>query len=666
VNINEVQGNPFQPDVSYRGFVASHLAGTPVGLSVFQDGVRVNEAFGDTVNWDLMPRFAIDRIELVPGSNPLFGLNTLGGALTVRTKNGFTHQGTRFQGEAGSFDRHSAELTHGGSAGNFDWFVGGNLFEEQGWRNYSRSTVKQGFMKVGWDNEKTDIDLSYTYAENSLTGNGAAPADMLAQNWSAVYVHPEITKPRLNFLTLKLKHSFTHDLEFTGNTYYRRLDVGLYAGDNTLGDNGAGGFILAPTVNQTATHTDGLGGTGQLAYLGKLAGFANNAVLGFDYARGSTNFSQFQQIGLQPDITGAVFPDPAFPSVQQTGLKTGNTYYGGYLTDTFSATPWLHFTGSGRWNYANVNLSGWGTTQDQNGDPLITSLNGNHSFSRFNPAGGFTLQPLDALGINHAQLDDLTAFGNYSEGFRVPSPAELACANPSQPCALPTNYTSDPDLKPVVSHTYEFGLRGRVAKQVKWNATWYRIDVDNEILYNNAPGSTTQGYFQNIASTRRQGLETGLTGAWEQLQWFANYSIIDATFQTNALLQNSVGPVSVQTGDKMPNVPSQLVKAGFDVELLKDWRVGTDLQYVGSQHYLNDGAQSYPQVPEYVVLNLNTKYKVHKNLELYAMVRNLTDNHYYTYGLANRSGLTNPVGNPTTFLSPGAPIGGWAGFRVMF
>ena len=93
VSVNETQNNPYQPDVLFRGFTASPLLGTPQGLSVFQDGVRVNEPFGDAVNWDLIPVNAIADMILIPGSNPVFGLNTLGGSLSVTTKNGRTHKG---------------------------------------------------------------------------------------------------------------------------------------------------------------------------------------------------------------------------------------------------------------------------------------------------------------------------------------------------------------------------------------------------------------------------------------------------------------------------------------------------------------------------------------------------------------------------------------------
>jgi iron complex outermembrane receptor protein len=117
VNVNEVQGNPYQMDVNYRGFTASPLLGTPQGLSVFLDGVRVNEPFGDIVNWDMLPRAALANITLLPGSNPLFGLNTLGGALSLQTKSGDTHPGTEIEVEGGSFGRISTELTHGRKLG---------------------------------------------------------------------------------------------------------------------------------------------------------------------------------------------------------------------------------------------------------------------------------------------------------------------------------------------------------------------------------------------------------------------------------------------------------------------------------------------------------------------------------------------------------------------
>src|SRR5262249_53161162 len=55
VSTNDTAVNPFQPDLTYRGFLASPTVGTPQGLAIYQNGVRINEAFGDTVNWDFIP-----------------------------------------------------------------------------------------------------------------------------------------------------------------------------------------------------------------------------------------------------------------------------------------------------------------------------------------------------------------------------------------------------------------------------------------------------------------------------------------------------------------------------------------------------------------------------------------------------------------------------------
>ena len=153
VNINDTQNNPYQPDVTYRGFNASPLLGTPIGISIYQDGVRVNEPFGDTVNWDLIPQMAIANMEMMPGSNPLFGLNTLGGALSIKTKSGFSHPGYRAQASGGSYGRQNYQAEVGGSKGQFDWYFAGNIFEDNGWRPYSPTSVRQSFGKVGWENE---------------------------------------------------------------------------------------------------------------------------------------------------------------------------------------------------------------------------------------------------------------------------------------------------------------------------------------------------------------------------------------------------------------------------------------------------------------------------------------------------------------------------------
>ena len=193
VHINEAQNNPFQPDVRFRGFTASPLLGLPQGLATYQDGIRVNEPFGDTVNWDVIPQSAIASINLIPGSNPLFGLNTLGGALSLKTKTGFTHPGHEVTVYGGSFVRRAVEFSSGGHNQRLSYFLSGNLFKEEGWRDFSPSDVRQLFGNIGWEGDATTLNLSLTLADNELLGNGALPIQLLETARNAVFTHPDMT-----------------------------------------------------------------------------------------------------------------------------------------------------------------------------------------------------------------------------------------------------------------------------------------------------------------------------------------------------------------------------------------------------------------------------------------------------------------------------------------
>ena len=190
VNINDTTGNPLQHDVNFRGFTASPQLGTPQGLSVFVDGVRVNEVFGDTVNWDLIPNAAISSITVIPGSNPIFGLNTLGGALNISTKSGLTNPGTSIRIDGGSFGRRALEFETGGRSDRVDYFVTGNTLRESGWGDHNPSRVEQLFAKTGFHEAGTRVDLSITLTNNRLEGNQTLPLT-LSDNFRQAYSWPD-------------------------------------------------------------------------------------------------------------------------------------------------------------------------------------------------------------------------------------------------------------------------------------------------------------------------------------------------------------------------------------------------------------------------------------------------------------------------------------------
>jgi outer membrane cobalamin receptor len=251
VHVNELQGNPFQPDVNYRGYTASPLLGTPQGLSVYIDGVRLNQPFGDVMSWDLIPKTAILSMALMPGSNPLFGLNTLGGALSMQSKSGLTSPGTAIQSIYGRSMRRAVEFEHGGSRGGaLHWYLTGNLFGEDGWRENSPSDLRQLFGKVGWRSAKTDLSLTMAGVDDSLGGNGLQEEEFLGRDYESVYTKPDITDNRATLTNMAVERRVGQTLRISGNAYYRHLRTKTLNGD--LNENSLDQAVYQPEAEERA------------------------------------------------------------------------------------------------------------------------------------------------------------------------------------------------------------------------------------------------------------------------------------------------------------------------------------------------------------------------------------------------------------------------------
>ncbi|MEO8164702.1 MAG: TonB-dependent receptor, partial [Betaproteobacteria bacterium] len=486
VTLNQGQNNPFQPDVNFRGLTASPLLGTPQGLSVFLDGVRVNEPFGDVVNWDLIPQNAISTVTLIPGSNPVFGLNTLGAALSVNTKSGFQYPGASVGLSGGSWGRVGVEAEYGTHSDKTDLFLAGNFLDEDGWREHSPSRLKTVFGKVGWESEDTDFDLSLMLADNQLEGTQALPRGWLDTRRQA-YTWPDRNENQVAFLNLRASHFLSAERLLAGNMYYRRytndnfssnvnddcensaLNPGLCAGGSGSGEPQA-------INDRSKITTNGYGGSLQLSLLGDLVGRKNNFTIGASADLGRTRYLQTQE---EADFTSDRGTLGSGTPTLETDVDTTNDYYGLYLTDVYSFTQRWHLTLSGRYNWANV------TIKDRTG--LEPALNGDHTFRRFNPAAGLNFTPSPAL----------TTYVSYSEGMRAPTPVELTCADPAAPCRLPNNFLADPPLEKVVARTGEVGARGRWSENAGWSAAVYRTDLNNDIIFISSGGAVNAGFFQN-------------------------------------------------------------------------------------------------------------------------------------------------------------------------
>ncbi|HEV7490326.1 MAG TPA: TonB-dependent receptor [Rhodanobacteraceae bacterium] len=704
VTASESASNPFQLDIYYHGFTASALLGTPEGLSVYVDGVRVNEAFGDTVNWDLIPQSAISTVTLMSGSNPVFGLNTLGGSLSVRTKNGHNDPGTELEAYAGSFGRRSLEGQTGGAVGNFDYFFAGNYFDEDGWRDGSPSKVYQGFGKIGWQNEKTDIDLSYTYADTSLFGNGALPESMLAFRRQASYT-PDFTDNLLNFVNLTGTQYLTDTLLLSGNAYYRHLKTNAGNGnvnDSYLTDDYDGAPIdcslppanraeltyCSPGQDANSTLLQSTRGFGiQLTDSEDVFGWTNQAIVGAEYTDSDDTFSQLYQYGdLASDRSLIYLPSP-FNDQKVISVSGSNKISGMYLTDTLSPSSLVHLTFSLRYNRNTETLDGYSIDSDVSDDDFDqpTALNGRHTFSRLNPALGITITPNDAL----------TLYASYNEASRTPTVIELGCANPEAPCGLPNDFASDPALQQVVARTGEIGARGDLAdRRMIWSADVFRTVNSNDLEF--VAASTNAGFFDNVGNTRRQGLDLALGGKAGGLHWRVAYSFVDATYQStfevNAEANSTAdadGNIVVHPGDRIPLIPRHTGRVILDYDLSPEWNVGGQMiassgSFLhGNENNANRAGDTNAQgttptgsgrLAGYAVFNLQTTFHVTKNIDLFGRLVNVFDRDYATAGFLTTSSF-NPDGSfipdpdgwsHENAVSPAAPRTVWGGIRLRF
>jgi len=703
INIEDTLADPFQPDILYRGFEASPVLGTPQGLAVYQNGVRINEAFGDTVNWDLIPDIAIDRVDIV-SSSPLYGLNALGGAMTVNMKNGFTFEGADGELSGGSFNQRTGSAQAGFNRGVFGLYAAARLLDQDGWRLFSHDSLRQYYLDLSLHDQGAAMDLSYSRADNQLFGQGAAPVQSLAINPEQVFTGPQSISNSLDFVTLNASLDLTRALALQGVVYYRNLRQSLVNGNSTgytsctsPGDAGLlcqpGG--LTPLVNSAGQplpdisngggqyigendfewiHSQSTGGSVQITGTQPLFAHDNQLALGASIDHARIDFSTATEIGLiDPSLTvlsSGLFvftPENTGYSATPVSLKATNDYYGFYATDTWDASPALAITASGRYNIAQIDLS----------DQLGSDLNGINRFTHFNPALGGTYK----LGAN------VTTYAGYSINNRAPTASEIECSNPLQPCLLPSSLAGDPpNLKQVVSQTAELGLRGQMvlaaSGRLNWNAGLFRTTLDNDIY---AVATTVgRGYFENIGSTRREGFETGLTYQDRSWSLYAQYSFIDATFCSPLNLfspfnpfHDAYGQIHVQPGDELPGIPRQRFKVGADYTIRGNWTVGGSFVLVSTQYYHGDESNQNAPMPGYHVLGLRSSYSVNRHLEIFGTVQNLFDARYATYGLfsdptgVGAPGIPKDAGpnDPRVddrFQSPAAPRAVFGGVRITF
>ncbi|MDC0598303.1 TonB-dependent receptor [Gammaproteobacteria bacterium] len=751
VNINSAQNNPLQPDVQFRGFTASPLLGLSQGLAVYQNGVRINEPLGDSVNWDLLPESAVYSIDLIGGANPIFGLNTLGGALAIDMKDGFNYSGTQIEAYTGSWGRAVGTLESGGNNGDWGYYANISKFDEDGWRDLSKSDALNFYGSISWRNDETSaLDVIYQQGKSELIGNGALPVGLLAIQRDAVFTAPDITENDMQMFNIDASHFITDGVLLSGNAFWRENNTDSFNGDGSefeSCDYSGGGQslfeeaddveealeelldielddICASEVSAITNFTDleelieaqaiiaGLdpedfeledvidelsgsgiisdeainnisqrkqeskGINGQVAFTDDFFATGNQLIVGFSYFSGETEFNSVLELAeLDPRTrstrglgTGTFFDEAA------TNIYTETETISWFFTDTLDLSEQLSFTVSGRYNATDIVL------RDRSGER--PELNGDHSFSRFNPA----------LGLTYDVSEQINIYASYSESNRVPTPIELACnegvfelaqqfaiedgEDPDDiefECRLPNAFLADPPLDDVVTKNMELGMRGN------WEGMEFQLGLFNatnqdDIIFQTTGRST--GLFANVDETVRWGFESALKGRVEALDWYASYTYLKATFEESFMVlspnhpsANEEGELAVQGGDRLPGLPESIFKLGGDYHISTSLSIGAELIYNSNQVMRGDESNELDKVDGYSIVNLRASYLVGTNFTAFVRVTNVFDEDYENFGLLGESPaeiLPDLTDARPVFLGAGAPRGAWIGVRYSF
>ena len=499
------------------------------------------------------------------------------------------------------------------------------------------------------------------YADNLMNGNQNVPLSTLG-NAAQGYSHPDYTNTQSFTLNLRGSLELNAGKSIAGNLYYRHITRDVFNSNignpvaTSTNDPACVTTADCPAANLLANYTQNIyGGNLQWSNSGKLLGKTQVLTVGVNAEYGKTTFSNTGQNAFVDNTNATIGVDAFMP---QATIQSSNRRFGIFATDTFDATARLAVTVSARYDYASIGLSGTSCTDPNGlcnssavisptpGANTLADVSGNHSYQRLNPSLGFAYQLSPRL----------TGFANYAEGFRTPSAIELACADPNSPCTgIPNAFGADPDLQAVVSKTLEFGFRGNVSDKLRWRAAAFHSTLYNDILFNQT--NATQGYFSNVGKTLRQGVEVGLDGAVDRLDYAVAASWVDASFQSPFTLANGSNSVCIaangagngcagvfaQPGDKIPGIPALTMKLRLGYAPTPQTRVKATVLAQGPQYARGDenNQDSNGRVPGFATVKLDVSHRFDKTFEVFGGVTNLFNVRYATYGTLAPNNLTN-------------------------
>ncbi len=703
VTLQDAQGNPWQPALVYRGQTASGAQGQAQGLAAYLDGARFNLPFGDTVSFDLVPDAALRDVELVD-SSPVYGLNALGGALVLETATGRTDPGVTASAALGAYGAHDVSLAAGGAAGRVSAFAAVQFRGEGGWRDYSTSRLASGYADVGYDGVAAGLHAKLIAASTGLSGNGAAPGELLAVRRAAVFTHPDRTENRFARVSLhpwadlapttRLQAAFYLQWQRSRALNGDAADIepcedepGLLCLESE--DDGeeesevltdrlgrpiralAGDPVYA-VFNRGLLHSRALGMLAQITDRRALLGGTNVLTLGTSLDYGRSAFAASTVLGTLDRTRGVQVAGPVIAqednAIAPVSVVARNLYAGFFAAETLPLGPSLHLEAGLRYNYAAIRLD----------DRLGSALDGRHSFTRLNPGIELDWDLAPALSLR----------AGYAETNRAPTPAELSCADPEAPCSLANFFVADPPLRQVVARTWELGGSGKAAVggwRLSWLASIYRAGSRDEIR-RVASGVRGRAYFQNLGNARRQGIELSLVAEHGGFRVGATYALTDATNRSLVRIASPGNPdaeadgaITVRPGNRLPGVPRHSANLNLDYTgkmgggKAGAWRrisFGGTVSARSGQVLLGDEANRAPLVPGYVLVDLRAGIELLPGAMLFGEVRNLFDRAHATFGTFGEIGevplAEAPGASSPRFLGPGAPRRWTIGIRHGF
>jgi len=617
VTVKDVQNSPFQKNVDYRGFTAAPLLGESQGLAVYLNGTRINEGFGDTLQWELVPEAALKNIDLM-SSNPVFGLNALGGSIALTTKKGLDYVNKNSINnhlEVGGFDWVNGNIELG--AGNEDsgLYVAMENSYDGGWRDNSSGEVKRLFINYGKMGDDYDIDLTLMNADTNLNGNGVSPTELLKVRRESVFTWPDYTGNKVYLAASNANFYLDDDSIINTSVYYRRLirdtlnadeidaeecdeddenghqdqlssdfgtdDSPLCGEDNASGGYGVlidqyGNAISANDdirryglLNKSSTMTVTWGGSAQYNINKNYLNNMHNILIGASIDKTRTAFHSRGELGQLHNnrtVTNLLNDEGGLITIESEKEHTGSS--GGMEDDTERGDIGGAQLAS-KVDYYGIYIND--LIEYDNKTDITISARANlayvklydhlkTSFTRAETNTGshryFRLNP--SIGITHNYDDNIAFRASYKEANRTPAPVELSCASPSAPCRLPNAFVADPPLEQVVTKGIELGAKGKIENHNLEVIIFHFVNVD-DILFVSTGTGVSSGYFKNFGETQRQGVELSLNSSFQNtygnLNVYSNYSLLSATYQTAHTLPAANHPMSNNDIEKGDTIP---------------------------------------------------------------------------------------------------------------